>query len=54
MIECVRPGVQAIAFTPAEFQTAMAKGNPLAREALDSGVPLAGDAFFAARRAAAS
>lgn len=54
MIECVPPGVQAVAFTPAEFHAAVAKGNRLAREALDSGVPLAGDAFFAAQRAAAS
>ncbi len=53
LIGYVLPGVQPVAWTPAEFHAAVAKGNRLAREALDSGVVLAGDAFFAAQRAAA-
>ncbi len=51
-LDCVLPGVQPVAFTPGEFTAALAKGNRLAREALESGVVLAGDAFFAAQRGA--
>lgn len=35
-------GVQAIAFTPAEFRVALAKRNKLAHEAVEIGVPLVG------------
>ncbi len=52
-IDCIPPGVQPVALTPKEFRAAVAKGNRLAREALDAGVVLAGDAFFAAERSAA-
>lgn len=51
MVESAPPGVQVVALTQAEFGAAVAKGNRLAREALESGVPLAGAEFFAAQRA---
>ncbi|MBM3666161.1 MAG: hypothetical protein FJW90_01535 [Actinobacteria bacterium] len=35
--------VQPVGFTPAEFEAALAKGNPLAREAVDAGVAVAGE-----------
>ena len=36
------PRVQPIGFTPEEFRAAHAKGNPLAREAMEIGIPVAG------------
>lgn len=40
------PGIQPIGFEPAEFRAALAKRNRLAYEALEIGVPLAGDRFL--------
>lgn len=40
-------GVQPIGFTPAEFERAYRRGDPLAREAVDLGHTLRGDEFFA-------
>lgn len=39
-------GVQAVGFTPDEFRAALARGNPLAREAIQLGIVLSGDWFF--------
>ena len=41
-------GLQAIGFTPEEFEAAWAKGNPLAREATGAGVTLLGEGFLGA------
>lgn len=54
LLEHAPPGVQPVAFTVAEFRTALAKGNRLAREALEAGVPLAGEQFLAETRLAVS
>lgn len=54
MVGSAPPGVQAVALTQAEFRAAVAKGDRVAREALESGVPLAGDPFFLAERASAT
>lgn len=40
------PGVQPVGFTPDEFVAARARGNALAREAVEAGVILVGEAFF--------
>jgi uncharacterized protein len=40
--QCAPPRVQPIGFTPEEFRAAHAKGNPLAREAMEIGIPVAG------------
>lgn len=45
------PRVQPVGFTPDEFSHALASGNPLVREAAETGVVLMGEAFF--RQAAA-
>ncbi len=40
------PGVQAIGFTPPEFERAYSRGDPLAREAVELGQALRGEVFF--------
>lgn len=40
------PRVQPVGFEAAEFRAALAKGNRLAREVFETGLPLAGDRFF--------
>lgn len=43
-----RPGrVEPIGYTTAEFEGAYRRGDPLAREAVETGVVLRGDDFFA-------
>lgn len=46
LLEGAPPGVQPVGFTPPEFRAALAKGNPLAVEAVERGVPLVGERFF--------
>lgn len=48
------PRVQAVGFTPEEFRAALAAGNPLAREAVERGVALAGESFLQAAGRATS
>jgi hypothetical protein len=43
------PGVQPVGYTPAEFEHACERGDRLAREAVERGVPLAGDLRAAPR-----
>lgn len=45
LAEDAPPGVQAVAFSPEEFEKAWARRNPVAREAA-GGIPLAGEEFF--------
>jgi len=40
------PGIQPIGFTPAEFDRANQRGDPLAREAVELGQALRGGEFF--------
>ena len=40
------PGVQAVGFSPEEFEAAWLRRNPLAREASQIGVALVGQDFF--------
>ncbi|MGQ0670530.1 MAG: nucleotidyltransferase domain-containing protein [Actinomycetota bacterium] len=44
------PGVQAVGFSPEEFEAAWLRRNPLAREASEIGVALVGQDFFRRRR----
>ena len=46
LAEDVHGGVQPIGYTPAEFGEALARGNPLAREAVTTGVVLLGADFL--------
>jgi hypothetical protein len=46
LVEEAPGGVQPIGFTPEEFREALRRGNPLAREAVISGVVLLGAEFF--------
>jgi hypothetical protein len=48
------PRVQPVAYTTAEFERAYRRGDRLAREAVDAGIVIRGDDFFAAVRAPAS
>ena len=41
-----RMGVQAVGFTPREFERAHRRGDPLAREATTSGVVLRGEGYL--------
>lgn len=50
LAEDAPPGVQPVGFTPAEFARALARANPLAREAIESGIVLQGEEFFAQAR----
>jgi uncharacterized protein len=44
-------GVQAVGYTPDEFDLALRRGNPLAVESVATGVVLRGEAFFQGRKA---
>lgn len=44
------PGVQAVGYLPAEFDAALARGNPLVLEAVEGGIILRGTEFFRRRR----
>ncbi len=44
------PGVEPIGFTPAEFERAYRRGNPLAREAVELGETIRGESFFSRYR----
>jgi hypothetical protein len=44
--EDVPGGVQPVGFTPAEFEAALGRGNPLAAEAVSMGIVLLGPEFF--------
>lgn len=46
LLEDAPAGVQPVGFTPEEFLAAYAKGSPLAREAAERGVILAGHELF--------
>lgn len=39
-------GIQAVGFTPDEFRAALVKNNPMAVEAVEQGIVLAGEGFF--------
>jgi hypothetical protein len=46
LTEDVPGGVQPVGFTPAEFGAALRRGNPLAAEAVGTGIVLVGHDFF--------
>lgn len=52
LVQDAAGGVQPVGYTPDEFRAAVRRGNPMAREAITTGVVLAGAEFF--RRSARS